>query len=76
MTFCDEPKTGEHGGTISAYTAAPIARDIIARAAPILESNPASETATRPCWCLIKRERIHGSIREGRTDREGEKYIR
>jgi cell division protein FtsI (penicillin-binding protein 3) len=36
LTFCDEPKTGEHGGTISAYTAAPIARDIIARAGPIL----------------------------------------
>ncbi|MFT4181878.1 MAG: penicillin-binding protein 2, partial [Rhizobium sp.] len=40
MTFCDEPKTGEHGGTISAYTAAPIARDIIARAAPILGIQP------------------------------------
>jgi cell division protein FtsI (penicillin-binding protein 3) len=40
MTFCDEPKTGEHGGTISAYTAAPIARDIIARAAPILGVQP------------------------------------
>ncbi len=40
MTFCDEPKTGEHGGTISAYTAAPIARDIIARAAPILGIKP------------------------------------
>ncbi|KAA0700340.1 penicillin-binding protein 2 [Neorhizobium sp. P12A] len=36
LTFCDEPKTGEHGGTISAYTAAPIARDIIQRAASIL----------------------------------------
>jgi cell division protein FtsI (penicillin-binding protein 3) len=40
FTFCDEPKTGEHGGTISAYTAAPIARDIIARAAPILGIKP------------------------------------
>ncbi|MEZ2219106.1 peptidoglycan D,D-transpeptidase FtsI family protein [Rhizobium sp. RCC_161_2] len=40
MTFCDEPKTGEHGGTISAFTAAPIARDIIARAAPILGIQP------------------------------------
>jgi cell division protein FtsI (penicillin-binding protein 3) len=40
MTFCDEPKTGEHGGTISAFTAAPIARDIIARAAPILGVQP------------------------------------
>ena len=40
LTFCDEPKTGEHGGTISAYTAAPIARDIIARAAPILGVEP------------------------------------
>lgn len=40
MTFCDEPKTGEHGGTISAYTAAPIARDIIARSAPILGIQP------------------------------------
>ncbi|MEZ2132313.1 MULTISPECIES: peptidoglycan D,D-transpeptidase FtsI family protein [unclassified Sinorhizobium] len=38
MTFCDEPKSGEraYGGTISAGTAGPIARNIIARAAPLL----------------------------------------
>jgi cell division protein FtsI (penicillin-binding protein 3) len=40
MSFCDEPQTGEHGGTISAYTAAPIARDIIARSASILGVKP------------------------------------
>ncbi|MBZ5758523.1 MULTISPECIES: peptidoglycan D,D-transpeptidase FtsI family protein [Rhizobium] len=40
MSFCDEPMTGEHGGTISAYTAAPIARDIIARSAAILGVKP------------------------------------
>jgi cell division protein FtsI (penicillin-binding protein 3) len=40
MSFCDEPLTGEHGGTISAYTAAPIARDIIARSAAILGVQP------------------------------------
>ena len=40
MSFCDEPQTGEHGGTISAYTAAPIARDIIARSAAILGVKP------------------------------------
>jgi len=40
FTFCDEPKNGEHGGTISAFTAGPIARDIIARAAPILGVKP------------------------------------
>jgi cell division protein FtsI (penicillin-binding protein 3) len=42
MTFCDEPKSGEakYGNTISAGTAGPIARDIIARAAPILGVQP------------------------------------
>jgi cell division protein FtsI (penicillin-binding protein 3) len=41
MTFIDEPKSGERGGgTISAFTALPIARDIIARAAPILGVQP------------------------------------
>ena len=42
ITFCDEPKTGEkqYGGTISAGTAGPIAREIIRRAAPILGIEP------------------------------------
>jgi len=42
ITFCDEPKTGEkaYGGTISAGTAGPIAREIIRRAAPILGVEP------------------------------------
>jgi cell division protein FtsI (penicillin-binding protein 3) len=41
MTFIDEPKSGERGGgTISAYTALPIARDIVARSAPILGVQP------------------------------------
>ncbi|ASW07039.1 penicillin-binding protein 2 [Rhizobium sp. 11515TR] len=41
MTFIDEPKSGERGGgTISAFTALPIARDIVARAAPILGVQP------------------------------------
>ena len=42
ITFCDEPKTGEkqYGGTISAGTAGPIAREIISRAAPILGIEP------------------------------------
>ncbi|CAK08800.1 peptidoglycan D,D-transpeptidase FtsI family protein [Rhizobium johnstonii] len=42
ITFCDEPKSGEkaYGGTISAGTAGPIAREIIRRAAPILGIEP------------------------------------
>lgn len=36
LTFCDEPKTGEEGQNIAAYTAAPMVRDIIKRAAPLL----------------------------------------
>ena len=36
LTFCDEPKNGEQGQNIAAYTAAPMVRDIIKRAAPLL----------------------------------------
>ncbi|MBB4953206.1 cell division protein FtsI (penicillin-binding protein 3) [Agrobacterium vitis] len=40
LSFIDEPLTGEKGGTISAYTALPIVRDIIRRTAPILGVEP------------------------------------
>ncbi|THF53903.1 peptidoglycan D,D-transpeptidase FtsI family protein [Allorhizobium terrae] len=40
LSFIDEPLTGEQGGTISAYTALPIVRDIIRRTAPILGVEP------------------------------------
>ncbi|MCM2294207.1 penicillin-binding protein 2 [Allorhizobium sp. BGMRC 0089] len=40
LSFCDEPLTGENGGTLSAYTAAPMVRDIIRRSAPILGVEP------------------------------------
>jgi cell division protein FtsI (penicillin-binding protein 3) len=36
LTFCDEPKDGEEGQKIAAYTAAPMVRDIIKQAAPLL----------------------------------------
>jgi cell division protein FtsI (penicillin-binding protein 3) len=36
LTFCDEPKSGEEGQKIAAYTAAPMVRDIVRRAAPLL----------------------------------------
>ena len=39
LTFCDEPHAGE-GGTIASYTAAPMVRDIIRRAGPILGVEP------------------------------------
>ncbi|MGV8938809.1 MAG: peptidoglycan D,D-transpeptidase FtsI family protein [Allorhizobium sp.] len=41
LSFCDEPKTGENGsGTLAAYTAAPMVRDIISRSAAILGVEP------------------------------------
>jgi cell division protein FtsI (penicillin-binding protein 3) len=40
LSFIDEPLTGEQGGTISAFTALPIVRDIIRRTAPILGVEP------------------------------------
>ncbi len=39
LTFCDEPHAGE-GGTIASFTAAPMVRDIIRRAGPILGVEP------------------------------------
>lgn len=36
LSFCDEPLTGEHGLTFATNTAAPMVRDIIKRAAPLL----------------------------------------
>jgi len=36
LSFCDEPLTGEHGLTFATNTAAPMVRDIIRRAAPLL----------------------------------------
>ncbi|RDJ11166.1 peptidoglycan D,D-transpeptidase FtsI family protein [Rhizobium grahamii] len=40
LTFCDEPHNGEKGQNIAAYTAAPMVKNIIARAAPILGVEP------------------------------------
>ncbi|PKA43122.1 peptidoglycan D,D-transpeptidase FtsI family protein [Rhizobium sullae] len=40
LTFCDEPHNGEKGQTIASYTAAPMVRNIIRRAAPILGIEP------------------------------------
>ncbi|BCH59058.1 cell division protein [Agrobacterium vitis] len=40
LSFIDEPLTGEGGGTLAAYTATPIVRDIIRRSAPILGVEP------------------------------------
>ncbi|TIX93112.1 penicillin-binding protein 2 [Rhizobium sp. P44RR-XXIV] len=40
LTFCDEPKNGEQGQNIAAYTAAPMVRDIVSRAAPLLGVEP------------------------------------
>ena len=40
LSFCDEPHSGEGGGTIASYTAAPMVRDIIRRAAPLLGVQP------------------------------------
>jgi cell division protein FtsI (penicillin-binding protein 3) len=40
LTFCDEPHNGEKGQNIAAYTAAPMVKSIIARAAPILGVEP------------------------------------
>ncbi|CAN7496466.1 penicillin-binding protein 2 [Rhizobium sp. LjRoot30] len=40
LSFCDEPRSGEGGGTIASYTAAPMVRDIIRRAAPLLGVQP------------------------------------
>jgi cell division protein FtsI (penicillin-binding protein 3) len=40
LTFCDEPHNGEKGQNIAAYTAAPMVKNIIRRAAPILGVEP------------------------------------
>ncbi|AJD41827.1 penicillin-binding protein 2 [Rhizobium sp. SEMIA 4085] len=40
LTFCDEPHNGEKGQNIAAYTAAPMVKNIIRRAAPILGIEP------------------------------------
>lgn len=40
LTFCDEPHNGEKGQNIAAFTAAPMVKNIIARAAPILGVEP------------------------------------
>ncbi|QFY60604.1 penicillin-binding protein 2 [Rhizobium grahamii] len=40
LTFCDEPHNGEKGQNIAAYTAAPMVKNIISRAAPILGVEP------------------------------------
>ena len=40
LTFCDEPHNGEKGQNIAAYTAAPMVKNIIRRAAPILGVDP------------------------------------
>jgi len=40
LTFCDEPHNGEKGQNIAAYTAAPMVKNIVARAAPILGVEP------------------------------------
>ncbi|KAA3512639.1 penicillin-binding protein 2 [Agrobacterium vitis] len=40
LSFIDEPLSGEGGGTISAFTALPIVRDVIRRTAPILGVEP------------------------------------
>ncbi|MBB3963413.1 peptidoglycan D,D-transpeptidase FtsI family protein [Rhizobium metallidurans] len=40
LTFCDEPHNGEKGQNIAAFTAAPMVKNIISRAAPILGVEP------------------------------------
>ena len=40
LTIVDAPKTGENGGRTAASTAAPMIRDIISRAAPLLGVQP------------------------------------
>jgi cell division protein FtsI (penicillin-binding protein 3) len=40
LTTIDSPQTGEKGGRLAAYTAAPMAREIISRAAPLLGVQP------------------------------------
>lgn len=40
LTIIDAPQTGEHGGRTAASTAAPMAKAIIARAAPLLGLQP------------------------------------
>ena len=40
LTVIDAPLTGEHGGRLAAYTAAPMAKEIIARSAALLGVQP------------------------------------
>ncbi|TCL74983.1 penicillin-binding protein 2 [Rhizobium sp. BK251] len=40
LSFCDEPHNGEKGQNIAAYTAAPMIKNIVSRAAPILGVEP------------------------------------
>jgi cell division protein FtsI (penicillin-binding protein 3) len=40
LSIIDAPKTGEHGGRTAASTAAPMVKEIIGRAAPLLGVQP------------------------------------
>jgi cell division protein FtsI (penicillin-binding protein 3) len=40
LSFCDEPRKGDHGMTFATNNAAPMVRDIVARSAPMLGVQP------------------------------------